>query len=123
MKDKNKKEGFFKRAFRHMIESAYEQHEVDKANFEAVKAESKANFEENRGTNTLKRAKENAKENWDYAHLSISEKQAIQKKRQQKEIEDANTRTVLANERIEKARQERAEIKAQKDAKKNNNQN
>lgn len=120
MKDKNKKEGFFKRAFRNMIESAYEQHEVDKANFEAVKAESKARLEENRGTNTLKRAKENAKENWDYAHLSISEKRAIQKERQQKEIEDAIARTALANERIEKARQERAEEKAKKDAKKNN---
>lgn len=37
---------FFKRAFHDMKESAKAQHEVDKANFEAVKAESKANWEE-----------------------------------------------------------------------------
>lgn len=52
-----KKENFFKKAFKDMRESAKAQHEVDKANLEAVKAESKANFEENRGSNTLKRAK------------------------------------------------------------------
>lgn len=33
---------FFKNAFKDMVESAKEQHEVDKANFAAVKAESKA---------------------------------------------------------------------------------
>ena len=37
---------FFKKAFQDMKESAKAQHEVDKANFAAVKAESKANFEE-----------------------------------------------------------------------------
>ena len=37
------------------------QHELDKANFEAVKAESKANFEENRFHNSLARAKEQSK--------------------------------------------------------------
>ena len=36
---------FFKNAFSDMKESAKAQHEVDKANFAAVKAESKANFE------------------------------------------------------------------------------
>ena len=36
---------FFKNAFSDMKASAKAQHEVDKANFEAVKAESKANFE------------------------------------------------------------------------------
>lgn len=35
---------FFKKAFADMKESAKAQHEVDKANFAAVKAESKANF-------------------------------------------------------------------------------
>lgn len=40
---------FFKKAFREMKENAKAQHEIDKANFQAVKAESKANFEENRG--------------------------------------------------------------------------
>ena len=40
---------FLKKAFNDMKESAKAQHEVDKANFEAAKAEAKANFEENRG--------------------------------------------------------------------------
>ena len=44
-----KKENFFKRAFKDMAKSAKSQHEVDKANFKAAKAEAKANFEENRG--------------------------------------------------------------------------
>ena len=34
-----KKENFFKKAFREMGESAKAQHEVDKANFAAAKAE------------------------------------------------------------------------------------
>lgn len=38
--------GFFKKAFRDMKESAKAQHEVDKANFAAVKAESRAQWEE-----------------------------------------------------------------------------
>ena len=37
---------FFKDAFSDMKESAKAQHEVDRANLNAVKAESKANFEE-----------------------------------------------------------------------------
>ena len=37
---------FLKKAFYDMKESAKAQHEVDKANFAAVKAESKANYEE-----------------------------------------------------------------------------
>ncbi|MBD5086140.1 MAG: hypothetical protein HDT32_02040 [Clostridiales bacterium] len=39
---------FFKKAFKDMKESAKAQHEVDVANFRAVKAESKADFQENR---------------------------------------------------------------------------
>ena len=38
--------GFFKKVFQDMKENAKAQHEVDKANFAAVKAESKANWEE-----------------------------------------------------------------------------
>lgn len=37
---------FFKKAFQDMKESARAQHEVDKANLAAAKAESKANWEE-----------------------------------------------------------------------------
>lgn len=39
-------EEFFKKAFADMKESAKAQHEVDKANFVAAKAESKAQWEE-----------------------------------------------------------------------------
>lgn len=38
--------GFLKKAINDMKESAAKQHEIDKANFEAVKADSKARFEE-----------------------------------------------------------------------------
>ena len=51
-----------KKAFREMGESTKAQAKVDKANLDAIKAESKANFEENRGPNSLKRAKEQAKQ-------------------------------------------------------------
>ena len=37
---------FFKNAFNDMKESAKAQHEVNKANFQAAKAEAKANWEE-----------------------------------------------------------------------------
>ena len=67
---------FFKKAFGDMKQSAKEQHEVDKANFRAVKAESKATFEENRGTNTFKRAKEIGKQSWDEAHMTPKERTA-----------------------------------------------
>lgn len=40
------KKGFFARAFEDMKESAQEQRKIDKENFEAVKADSKARFEE-----------------------------------------------------------------------------
>ena len=41
-----KKDGFLKRAFRDMKESARLQHKIDKANFEATKLENKAAFQE-----------------------------------------------------------------------------
>lgn len=41
-----KKDGFFKRAFRDMKESARLQHKIDKANYEATKLESKAFYQE-----------------------------------------------------------------------------
>ena len=58
---------FFANAFSDMKESAKAQHELDKANFEAVKAESKANFEENRFHNSLARAKAQGKKSWEDA--------------------------------------------------------
>ncbi len=57
-----------------MRASAKTQHEVDKAEFEAVKAEARANFEENRCHNTFEKAKADAKQSWDDAHMSIAER-------------------------------------------------
>lgn len=99
-----KKENFFKKAFRDMKENAKAQHEVDKANFAAAKAEAKANFEENRGTNTLRKAKAQAKRSWDDAHMSPAERTAKVREEQKKQIEEANKRIKLANERFEQAK-------------------
>ena len=102
-----KKENFFKKAFREMRENAKTQHEVDKANFAAAKAEAKANFEENRGSNTWKKAKAQAKQSWDDAHMSPSERTAKIREEQQKQIEEANERIKFANERYEAAKVEK----------------
>lgn len=102
-----KKENFLKRAFKDMAEDARAQHQVDKTNFEAVKAESKANFEENRDTNTWKRAKENSKKSWEEAKLSPDERRAKARELQQEEIAEAQERIEKANERVAKAKAER----------------
>ena len=99
-----KKEGFFKKAFRDMKESAKAQHEVDKANFAAAKAEARANFEENRFTNSFARAKAQAKQSWDDAHMSPAERTAKMREAQAKQIEEANERIKAANERYEAAK-------------------
>lgn len=78
--------GFFKKAFQDMKESAQAQHEVDKANFAAVKAESKAQWEEAKAMSCPER-----------------HKAAIQKKRDM-QIEEAKKRTVEAQARIEAAK-------------------
>lgn len=95
---------FFKKAFKDMGESAKAQHEVDKVNFQAAKAEAKANFEENRGTNTFRKAKAQAKQSWDDAHMSPSERTEKTRVEQQKQIEEANERIKAANERYEAAK-------------------
>ncbi|MBE5734928.1 MAG: hypothetical protein E7361_00535 [Clostridiales bacterium] len=102
-----KKENFFKKAFREMGESAKAQHEVDKANFNAVKAESRANFEENRGTNTFRKAKAMAKQSWDDAHMTPAERTAKVREEQAKQIEEANERIRLANEKYEAVKVEK----------------
>ena len=79
-----KKQGFFARAFENMKESARAQHAVDKAEFEAVKAESKANWEE---AKSLRGALAKA----------LSEEQAAR-------IEDANRRKAEEEERIAAAK-------------------
>lgn len=48
---------FLKKAFQDIKESAKAQHEVDKANFAAIKAESKANWEEARAMGNPERHK------------------------------------------------------------------
>lgn len=95
---------FFKKAFGDMKESAKAQHEVDKANLAATKAESKANFEENRGRNTLAKAKADAKKNWDEAHMSPEERTAKMQEERERQIAEANARTAAANARYEEAK-------------------
>ena len=95
---------FIKKAFQDMKESAKAQHEVDKANFKAVKAESKANFEENKFHNSLARAKADSKKHWDEAHMSPSERAEKVKAEQQKQIEEANQRIADAEARLEAAK-------------------
>lgn len=95
---------FFKKAFGDMKESAKAQHEVDKANFEAAKAESKANFEENRGRNTFAKAKADAKKSWDDAHLSPAERSAKMQEEREAQIAAAKARTAKANARYEEAK-------------------
>ena len=94
---------FFKNAFSDMKASTKAQHEVDKANFEATKAESKANFEENKFHNTYARAKEQGKKSWDYAHMTPAERNAKMQEEREKQIEKANERKAAADERIKKA--------------------
>ncbi|WP_295217654.1 hypothetical protein [Ruminococcus sp.] len=77
---------FFKNAFRDMAESARAQHEVDKANFAAVKAESKANFEEAK------------------AMSKPSVRKAAEQAKRQEQIDAANERIAEANERIDVAK-------------------
>ena len=98
---------FFKKSFSDMGESTKAQYEVDKANLAAAKAEAKANFEENRGTNTLKRAKAQAKQSWDDAHTSPAERTAKTREEQKKQIEEANERIKAANERYAAAKVEK----------------
>ena len=95
---------FFKKAFNDMKESAKAQHEVDKANFEAAKAESKAHFEENRGSKTFAKAKADAKKSWDDAHLSPAERSAKMQEEREAQIAAAKERTAEANARYEAAK-------------------
>ena len=95
---------FLKKAFGDMKKSAQSQHEADKANLRAVKAESRASFEENRGRNTLKRAKAEAKRSWDDAHLSPSEREAKMEEARRLQIAEAEARIKAADERYEAAK-------------------
>ena len=95
---------FFKKAFGDMKQSAKAQHEVDKANLAATKAEAKANFEENRGHNTFAGAKADAKKSWDDAHMSPSERAEKAQAEREEKIAKANARVEAANARYEAAK-------------------
>ena len=90
---------FFKKAFGDMKESTKAQHEVDKANFAAAKAEAKANFEENRGHNTYAKAKADAKKSWDDAHMSPSQRATKMQEEREAQIAEANKREAEAEAR------------------------
>jgi len=95
---------FFKNAFSDMKESAKAQHEVDKAEFEAIKAESGANFEENRGHNTFAKAKADAKKSLNDAHITPSERAAKMQKDRDARVAAAKARTEAANARYDAAK-------------------
>ena len=75
---------FFKKAFGDMKESAKAQHEVDKANLAAAKAEAKANWEE--------------------AKMSPSQRQAKMQVEREAQIAAANERKAAADARIDAAK-------------------
>ena len=75
---------FFKKAFADMKESTKAQHEVDKANLAAAKAEAKANWEE--------------------AKMSPSQRQAKMQEERDAQIAAANERKAAADARIQAAK-------------------
>ena len=81
-----KKENFLKKAFKDMAQSAKAQHEVDKANFQAAKAEAKANWEEAK-----------AMSNPQFFKIS-------QQKKHDEMIAEANDRIAAAQKRIDNAK-------------------
>ena len=75
---------FFKKAFGDMKESTKAQHEVDKANFAAAKAD--------------------ARKNWDDAHMSPAERAAKDQAEREAQIAAANARIEAANARYNAAK-------------------
>lgn len=75
---------FLKKAFEDMAASAKAQHEVDKAQFEAVKAESRAQWEE--------------------AKMTPAGRQALMQDERDKQIAAARERTAAAQARIDLAK-------------------
>lgn len=83
---------FLKNAFHDMAESAKAQHAVDKANFEAAKAEAKATFEEAR------------------AQSKPAVRKAAEQAKRAEQIADAKKRTAEAQARINAAKCEHTYI-------------
>ena len=75
---------FFKKAFSDMKASTKAQHEVDKANFAAAKAEAKANWEE--------------------AKMTPAQRQAKMQEERDAQIAAANERRAAADARIDAAK-------------------
>lgn len=75
---------FLKKAFEDMKASAKAQHEVDKAQFEAVKAESRAQWEE--------------------AKMTPAGRQALMQDQRDKQVTAAKERTAAAEARIDLAK-------------------
>ena len=82
-----KQDGFMKRAFRDMKESAKLQHQIDRANFQAVKLETKAFYEEQKRLSKL------------------SVRTIAEKERMQRELEVANNRVKEAQAKVDSAKQ------------------
>ena len=85
MEEEGKMSEFLKKAFKDMKESAKAQHEVDKANFAAAKAESKAQWEEAKAMGKPETRK------------------AILQAQRDEQMKAANQRKAEAEERIRKA--------------------
>ena len=81
-----KKEGFFKRAFRDMKESARLQRKIDKANYEATKLESKAFYQEQKRLSNPK------------------VRTASEKARMERELQAANERKQAAQAKLDSIR-------------------
>lgn len=81
-----KKDGFMKMAFRDMKESARLQRQIDKANFQAVKLETKAFYEEQKRLS------------------KPSVRTAAERERMQRELEAANKRVEEAQVKVNNAR-------------------
>jgi hypothetical protein len=84
--DDEKKDGFFRRAFRDMKESARLQRQIDKANYEATKLESKAFYQE-------QKRKSNPKV-----------RTAAERERMEQELKAAEQRREEAQERLDSIR-------------------
>ena len=84
--DETKQDGFLKRAFRDMKESAKLQRQIDRANFQATKLENKAFYLEQKRL----------------SKPSVST--AAERERMNKELEEANHRVVSAKALVESAK-------------------
>ena len=84
--DEAKQDGFLKRAFRDMKESAKLQRKIDKANFQATKLETKAFYEEQKRLS------------------KPSVRTAAERERMNKELEEANRRVESAKALVEAAK-------------------